>query len=60
VFVYKLITRGTVEERILKMQKAKQKLSDTLYNNTAADIRSAIDHDWMELLKPLGEEFQAK
>ncbi len=35
VFVYKYISSGTVEEKILKLQKRKQKLSDEIISNEA-------------------------
>jgi SNF2 family DNA or RNA helicase len=31
VFVYKLLTEGTVEEKILAMQEKKRKLADSVY-----------------------------
>ncbi len=54
VFVYKLITEDTVEEKILKLQEKKQALADGLYSDkeTDAGIRFSAD-DLMDLLKPL-------
>lgn len=37
VFVYKLLTEETVEEKILQMQYAKQELADALYQDKKAD-----------------------
>jgi hypothetical protein len=54
VFVYKLITEDTVEEKILKLQEKKQALADGLYSDKEADtdLRFSAD-DLMDLLKPL-------
>lgn len=54
VFVYKLITEETVEEKILKLQEKKQALADGLYSDKEADegLRFSAD-DLMDLLKPL-------
>ena len=51
VFVYKLITRGTVEERINKMQESKQALASGLYEGSAeSELHLA---DWQKLLAPI-------
>ncbi|WP_144392626.1 DEAD/DEAH box helicase [Pleionea sediminis] len=55
VFVYKLITRGTVEERILAMQKKKQQLSDKIYANSLKSIDKIRDIDWETLFQPIEE-----
>ena len=57
VFVYKLMTRGTVEERILALQGRKRGLADRLVDRQAADgegghLLTAADLD--VLLQPLG------
>jgi SNF2 family DNA or RNA helicase len=54
VFVYKLITEDTVEEKILKLQEKKQALADGLYTEGGAQegVRFSSD-DLMDLLKPL-------
>ncbi len=64
VFVYKLLTEETVEEKILQMQKSKQQLADALYQDkkTAAvsDTGSTkkspqfSQEELMDLLNPLG------
>lgn len=64
VFVYKLLTEETVEEKILYMQKNKQKLADALYqdksdktiqDNASNNKDQKLSQDeLMELLKPLG------
>ncbi|MCX7553484.1 DEAD/DEAH box helicase [Marinicella sp. S1101] len=53
VFVYKLITRGTVEEKIYQLQQHKQQLADGLLTKTAdiSEILSA--HQWQEMLGPI-------
>jgi hypothetical protein len=54
VFVYKLLTEETVEEKILKLQERKQALADGLYSDKSGDegARFSAD-DLMDLLKPL-------
>ncbi|HFC93551.1 MAG TPA: hypothetical protein ENJ51_12150, partial [Leucothrix mucor] len=54
VFVYKLITEETVEEKILKMQEKKQALADSLYAKKGKAEASFDQNDLMDLLKPLG------
>jgi superfamily II DNA or RNA helicase len=54
VFVYKLITEETVEEKILKLQERKQALADGLYSDQASDEGPRFSStDLMDLLKPL-------
>ena len=43
VFVYKLITEGTVEEKILALQAKKQQLADTIYGKEKQEGESLID-----------------
>ncbi|MDQ5771037.1 DEAD/DEAH box helicase [Thiothrix subterranea] len=54
VFVYKLITEDTVEEKILKLQEKKQMLANGLYSETGAQegVRFSSE-DLLDLLKPL-------
>ena len=55
VFVYKLITKGTVEETILKMQEKKRQLINTLLSektNTAVGLSLA---ELEQLFKPLND-----
>ena len=54
VFVYKLITEDTVEEKILKLQEKKQMLANGLYSDAGAQegVRFSSE-DLMDLLKPL-------
>ncbi len=63
VFVYKLLTEETVEEKILYMQKNKQKLADALYQDkpdkktrddgSAEKDQKLTQDELMELLKPM-------
>ena len=54
MFVYKLITEDTVEEKILKLQEKKQMLANGLYSDAGAQegVRFSSE-DLMDLLKPL-------
>ncbi len=45
VFVYKLIMRKTVEEKILKLQESKRKLVDTLITSDAAFLKALTPDD---------------
>lgn len=64
VFVYKLLTEETVEEKILQMQKAKQQLADALYQDKKSDDSGEhttakkgpqfSQEELMDLLNPLG------
>jgi non-specific serine/threonine protein kinase len=52
VFVYKLITKGTVEERINQMQQQKSMLAEELYKRN--EKQSKVERpDWVSLLAPL-------
>ncbi len=61
VFVYKLLTEETVEEKILQMQKNKQKLADALYQDEKKDNTMPMEkkssqfsqQELMDLLNPL-------
>ncbi|VAW46417.1 hypothetical protein MNBD_GAMMA02-318, partial [hydrothermal vent metagenome] len=53
VFVYKLITRGTVEEKIHQLQMKKQQLADGLLSQRA-DISAILsEHQWQDMLSPI-------
>lgn len=54
VFVYKLITEDTVEEKILKLQEKKQALADALYHGEGGGAASFTATDLAELFRPLG------
>jgi len=53
VFVYKLITKGTVEEKIQQMQQQKNKLSQGLYDQEALDTMNLTSDDWQALFQPI-------
>ncbi len=54
VFVYKLITEETVEDKILDMQKAKKALAESIYSSEGKDKGVAITaNELTELFKPL-------
>jgi non-specific serine/threonine protein kinase len=53
VFVYKLITRGTVEERILKMQKNKHLLADKVLSHSMGDLQTITSQNWQSLFTPI-------
>ncbi len=45
VFVYKLLTEGTVEEKILAMQERKQKLADSVYSKGQKEGEQLLNSD---------------
>jgi len=51
VMVYKLITRGTVEEKILKLQKKKQDVFDNIIEDNVNPIKAVTWEDIQELLE---------
>lgn len=53
VFVYKLITKGTVEEKIQQMQQQKNKLAQGLYNQEVLDTMNLTNEDWQALFQPI-------
>ena len=53
VFVYKLLTAGTVEEKILAMQTRKQALADSLFSDTAKSGPMLTLEDLNALFEPL-------
>lgn len=53
VFVYKLITKGTVEQRIQKLQKHKHALAQSIFDGQG-NISSVLnDTQWQSFLKPI-------
>jgi superfamily II DNA or RNA helicase len=55
VMVYKLVTQGTIEERMLAMQERKAALASGLYGDKALQSGPMFsESDLAELLKPLG------
>ncbi len=54
VFVYKLMTENTVEEKILAMQEKKRALADSIYNSGKEEKSFKLTSDDLsELFKPL-------
>ncbi len=54
VFVYKLMTENTVEEKILAMQEKKRALADSIYNGGKKEQSAKFTSDDLtELFKPL-------
>jgi len=53
VFVYKLITQGTVEEKIQQMQQQKHKLAQGLYDQESLDTMNLTPEDWQALFRPI-------
>ena len=53
VFVYKLISVGTVEERIQALQARKQALADGLYDSSGGANPQWTEEDVEELFRPL-------
>jgi SNF2 family DNA or RNA helicase len=56
VFVYKLISEGTVEEKIHALQQRKQALADGIYNDKQNAEISFSAEDMAYLLQPLDSE----
>lgn len=52
VFVYKMITEGTVEEKILEMQAKKQALADALFSDESQSTKISAD-DLKALFEPI-------
>lgn len=53
VFVYKLIARGTVEEKIIELQQKKQGLLEGLFTESAGANFNITQEDLQYLLQPL-------
>lgn len=53
VFVYKLICKDTVEERIQRLQESKFNLAQSIYDHEAQAVTEMTGNDWLELLQPL-------
>ncbi len=54
VFVYKLITVGTVEEKIVALQGRKRELAEAVFAGTAAAASHITEADLADLFAPLG------
>ena len=55
VFVYKMVTKGTVEEKILEMQARKQALADSLFDPTAKSAGKLDTKDIQALFEPIAQ-----
>lgn len=53
VFVYKLVAQGTVEEKILEMQKNKKALMDGLFSEKSSGKSKLTEEDLSTLFDPL-------
>jgi SNF2 family DNA or RNA helicase len=53
VFVYKMVTQGTVEEKILEMQERKKLLADSLFDPNAKSSAKIGMKDIQALFEPL-------
>ena len=51
VFVYRLIVEGTVEEKIIQLQKGKQALADNLVSSDGAAIKSMGSEELLSLFE---------
>jgi len=49
VFIYRMITKGTIEEKVLELKNKKQEIANTLFDGLTAE-KLSVD-DFMELLK---------
>jgi SNF2 family DNA or RNA helicase len=52
VQVYKLIEKGTLEEKILKLQESKRELADSVVNDELRGFQTLTQEALMELLEP--------
>lgn len=53
VFVYKLVTSGTIEEKILQMQQRKAALSAGIFDEKASEVTTLTADDLKDLFAPL-------
>ncbi len=53
VFVYKLICKDTVEEKIQLLQESKHNLAQSIYQQESLAVSEMTGDDWLELLKPI-------
>lgn len=53
VFVYKLLTEGTLEEKIMALQQRKQALADNLFDANGGSVPQWDEHDLEQLFAPL-------
>jgi len=55
VFVYKLITENTLEEKIVTLQQKKQSIADNVYENKS-DTAGVTQEDLNDLFRPISDE----
>ncbi|MGJ8664381.1 MAG: DEAD/DEAH box helicase, partial [Marinicella sp.] len=55
VFVYKLITRGTVEEKIYQLQQQKQQLAEGMLSQSVDISQILSSHQWEDMLSPISQ-----
>ncbi len=55
VFVYKLIARGTIEQRMLELQERKRSLAAGIYDENGGLSAALTENDLMTLLSPIDE-----
>lgn len=53
VFVYKIVTKGTVEEKIIAMQNKKRSLAESLYSDKSTGESKITENDLKALFSPL-------
>ena len=53
VFVYKLVTKGTVEEKILEMQENKRALMEGLFSDNPSQKLNLSEKDLQAFFEPL-------
>lgn len=56
VFVYKLICKNTVEERIQQLQQSKHALAQSMYQTDALSVAEMDRDDWLALLQPITDQ----
>lgn len=52
VMVYRFITHGSIEEKIIRLQESKAKLAES-FITTNNPLKALSDHEWNELLRQL-------
>ena len=50
MFAYRMITKGTVEEKILELQASKRELAESIVSGNSSLIRSLTSEDLQLLL----------
>jgi len=56
VFVYKLLTEGTVEAKIQKMQETKRRLAEGILSGSIKDKLAFTEEDLTVLFEPVGQQ----